>query len=250
MRVRVHLSGLRNAIIPVDYHYILSSWVYGTIRRGDEDIATELHYMKDVKPLTLSEIYAPGRVEGENIRMINDNGSFVFSSHRRDIVEAFVEGALMEPEIQLKNRRMMISSIEVLREPEFKRRMRFKTLSPIVVSVSRAEAKEDKRRFLYPTDQRWYVNLEKNIRRRFRKFAGEEYSGILRIRGIRHISSKRYNIKGTYVRASKVIFEIQGDERVIRMAYQSGFGERTAQGFGCVDVWKEKKELPHKPVLV
>ncbi len=236
MRVRLHISNVNGSQIPVDYHYLLSSWIYSAIRGGNEEIATYLHYQKDIKPYTFSELYLRGDVNGEMLHVKSDDGSIIFSSHRSDVVEAFVKGVLEEPVLKIGDEKMEISQVEVLKEPEFSNIMTFKTLSPIVVSVSRAEARVNKKRYLYPVDPRWYVNLEKNMKRRYRKFLGEEYSGKLEIEVVKYAKPKRYNIKGTYVRASKLTFRVRGDPEIIKINYQSGFGERTAQGFGCVEI--------------
>ena len=250
MRCRVTLGGMRGKGIPVDYHYFLSSSVYRWIKMGNEELAEYLHYSKDIKPFTFSEIYARGKVVDENITFSVERGSFIFSSHRRDIVEAFVEGALSSPVLKIKNEEFPVDKIEILKESEIKERMRFKTLSPIVISISRAEARENEKRYLYPTDTMWYANFEKNIKRRYEVFSGEKYEGKINVRVVNYQKPKKYKIKGGYVRASKLVFEILGNPEIIKIGYQSGFGERTAQGFGCVEVWKEKKEFPHKTVLV
>lgn len=239
MRVKITIGDLQERAIPIDYHYYLSSAIYAWMRSGNEEIAAKYHYSKDLKPFTFSEIFAHGINDNGSLKLTDEVGFLIFSSCFNEIVEAVVTGALGTGELRIKDASFPIVSIEVLKEPEFTGNMRFKTLSPIVVSKKIKKGEKDDHWELYPKDKEWYVLLERNLKKRLRLFTGEEYSGKINIRVLKFIKGKRYRILGGYVRASKIIFEISAPQNIIRIAYQSGFGERTGQGFGCVDVIKE-----------
>ncbi len=235
MRVRFEFNASPGSKIPIDYHYFLSSAVYGWMKEGNEEIAARYHYSKGLKPFTFSEIYLKGsKAEGEELLIKDEFASLTFSSIFPEVVEAVVSGALSSGKLSIKDVDFQLTGVKVLEEPEFTGRMRFKTLSPVAISVK----ENGKKRYLYPTEVEWYVYLEKNLRKRYRDFLGEEYSGRVEIKLIRMSKAKRYNILGGYVRAAKVEMEIRGSPEIIRVAYQSGIGEKTAQGFGCLEVLK------------
>ncbi|WP_337954323.1 CRISPR-associated endoribonuclease Cas6 [Aciduliprofundum sp. MAR08-339] len=244
VRIRIEFGEMADKIIPIDYHYYLFSAVYSWMRMGNEELATRYHYSKDLKPFTFSEIKVGAR-QIDNLLQIKESlGSLIFSSCFNDVVEAVVKGALMEGELKIKDVSFPITSIEVLEEPEFSKKMVFKTISPIVVSKPVRDKNGRYRHwFLYPNEVEWYVYLEKNIKRRLMLFDGEEYYGSMKIRVLESKKPKRYKIAGGYVRGSKVVFEISAPTKLIKIGYQSGFGERTGQGFGCVEIVKKPSRI-------
>ena len=147
-------------------------------------------------------------------------------------MEAFVTGVLSRGSVVIKKEIFPVKEIKVLREPEFNDRMRLKTLSPIVVSTSRTAVENGKKEDLLPNDEEWYIFFNKNLKKKYIQFFGKEKNEDLKIK-VFWSKPKRYNVPGP-VTAFKMEFEVQGDPELIKLGYQSGFGRRTAQGFGCV----------------
>ncbi len=236
MRVRIHIEKMKGRIIPVDYHYHLYSYVYRTIGNANPKLATEIHNMDGNKPYSFSEIENPGRIINKGnetlLKLHNNSGYFIFTTHREDIMEAFVTGVLSRGSVVIKKEIFPVKEIKVLREPEFNDRMRLKTLSPIVVSTSRTAVENGKKEDLLPNDEEWYIFFNKNLKKKYIQFFGKEKNEDLKIK-VFWSKPKRYNVPGP-VTAFKMEFEVQGDPELIKLGYQSGFGRRTAQGFGCV----------------
>ena len=236
MRVKIHMEKMKGCIIPVDYHYHLYSYVYRTIGDANPKLATEIHNMDGHKPYSFSEIENPGRIIKKDnetlLKLHNNSGYFIFTSHREDIMETFVTGVLSRGLVIIKEEKFPVKEIKVLKEPEFKDRMRLKTLSPIVVSTSRAAVEKGKKEDLLPTDEEWYTFFNKNLKKKYLQFFGKEKNEELKIK-IYWSKPKKYHVPGP-VTAFKMEFEVQGDPELIKLGYQSGFGRRTAQGFGCV----------------
>ena len=234
MRVRVRFA-VNNFTLPYDYHYALSSAIYGLIKVGDEILSAQLHYSRDIKLHTFSEIMASKRKICDEGIVIMDKASLVFSSPIHDVVRAFVEGILSMGFLSIEDSKMIVESVEVPKTPEFAPKMTMHTLSPIIVSTAVDEKNRMKKWYLMPDDPRWYVNLEKNLKQKYRKVYGKDVHGHVRINVI-HCKAKLYKIKGTPVRGAHMRFEISADPELIRLGYEAGFGEKCAQGFGCVDV--------------
>ncbi len=235
MRCRVKMENMQGITIPVDYHYPMYSYVYMAIGEGEPALATEIHNMQGYKPYSFSEIDNPGHVIGKNnLQLHNDVGSFIFTSHREDVMEAFVAGALKYGYVEIQKKRFPILEIKILKEPEFKNKMRFKTLSPIVISASREDTERGINKDLYPTDEEWYMFFNKNMKKKYFQFFGVEREEDLEIK-VLSARPKKYHVPGPAT-GFKMTFEISGDIELIKLGYQSGFGRRTAQGFGCVAV--------------
>ena len=239
MRCRITMGGMRGKSVPVDYHYLLSSYIYNAIREGDEQLAREIHDSLDFKPYTFSEIANPGHVENRITLIFNrEDGHLIFSTHRRDIMEALVTGVLSFGTVYVGSEMFPVQEVEILKEPEIKDRMRFKTLSPIVISPPRDVFEAGEKGELSPSDLRWYEIFNKNLKKKYLQFFGKERRGDVHVR-IYNSKYKKYHSPGP-VTAYKMEFEIHGDRELIKLGYQSGFGRRTAQGFGCVKEIKEK----------
>ncbi|MDK2954420.1 MAG: CRISPR-associated endoribonuclease Cas6, partial [Kosmotoga sp.] len=55
---------------------------------------------------------------------------------------------------------------------------------------------------------------------------------------------KRFEVKpGIFQRAWHLVFKAYGDEELIRVGYQAGFGEKNSLGFGMVKVDERKPRV-------
>ncbi len=244
MRLKIHLRG--GGVVPFDYHYHLSAAMYRFKKIANEYLATELHYSRDIKLFTFSEIMIPNRkITSRGIEMVDDYAYMIYSSPHKEYVKAVIEGMLSNPELIVGNNRFDIESIEVLPEPEVNwNDVVFKTLSPICVYTSYDGKKKTP---LYPTDTRWYVNLEKNIRHKYETVNGEAPKKFIKIETL-HFKPKRYlfekrrngkKMRG-YIYAVHGKFRFSGEPELIRLAYEAGAGERGALGFGCLEIYGDR----------
>ena len=246
MRVKIHLLG--SGILPFDYHYHLSSAMYRYKRIANEDLATRLHYSREIKTFTFSEIIVPNRKvhpkgsPNEGIEIKDNRAYLIYSSPSKDFVEAVVEGLLAEPELRVGKLKFTVDGVEILKNPDVEwHTVHFRTLSPIVMSTRNAEGKKVP---LLPDSKEWYVNLEKNIKHGYEVFYGEEPRGKVEIEALR-VKMKKYEFpkeKGGKIQAVHGHFIFRGSPELIRFAYEAGVGERGAMGFGCLEVVKDKND--------
>ena len=131
-------------------------------------LATNLHYSKEIKLFTFSELRGKMKASnGERMKIISDNISVIFSSPIKEYVSAFVEGCLKTSELRIGKLSFPVERVEILRKPEIKKRMKFKTLSPVVVSTGIKKGNKMDKWYLYPTDKNWYINIERNLRKKY-----------------------------------------------------------------------------------
>lgn len=232
MRVRIELHPLNDEPYPYDHHYSLSGVVYGWMKAADEVLSAELHYSREIKLFTFSELLCGERKATKGGILPLSSPYIIYSSPSADYVRAFVEGVLSRPEFHLGEARFAVERVEVLREPEFSGKATFRTLSPIVVSTMRDGGEKW---YLYPDSPKWYVNLERNLKRKYAMVHGAEAHGRLSV-NVLHAKPKKYEIKGSAVRGTHMRFTVEGPPELIRIGYRAGFGERGAMGFGCVEV--------------
>ena len=232
--------------MPFDYHYLLSSAMYHYKEIANRELAAKLHYSRSIKAYTFSEIIVPNRKirkeAPKGIEILDDYSYIIYTSPVKEYVEAVVEGMLSEPTLRVGRLKFIVERIEVLETPNVSwDNVLFRTISPIVLYTSSDGKRKDKP--LFPSDTRWYVNLEKNIKHSYEETYGEAPRGKIVIETL-HSKPKKYlfrkvengEMKEGAIHAVHGHFRFRGTPELIRFAYESGVGERGAQGFGCVDV--------------
>ncbi|MDY9922310.1 MAG: CRISPR-associated endoribonuclease Cas6 [Methanobacterium sp.] len=207
---------------------------------ADLDLASQLHASQDFKHFTFSQINIPRRRPSKN-GLISKNGKFHFyiSSPHDYLIQSMVEGYLEDPEINFKGDRFRVEQVELLKQPDFKKKMKMKTMSPVIVRIKR----EDGRIWdLNPGDLRFYTALQQNLIRKYNSFYGD-YNGdefVKIVLDMDSVKRKRITIEKssmeTYHRAYLMHFEVEADERLVKFVYDTGLGEKNSMGFGMVEM--------------
>jgi CRISPR-associated endoribonuclease Cas6 len=237
MRLKISLSSTKaNYLIPFNYNHILSAIIYRKI--ADLDLAAKLHFSKDFKFFTFSQIYFS---DWKRIKqgIISKDGklSFYISSPNDNLIKSLVEGHLENTEVDFKGTKLLVEQIELLKKPEFKEKMKMRTMSPVSASIKREIDGKLKIWDLGPGDERFYESVQKNLLNKYVSFYGDfDGSKWVRLRpDMKTAKRRRIEIKGDFHRGYMMEFEMEADVRLIRFAYDCGLGERNSMGFGMVE---------------
>ncbi len=255
----------KNYIIPINYHYPLSSVFYRIFSYGSPEFATWLHdngYINQRgKPLRLfnfSKIFfSQYKVEGN---CIHASGllKIIFSSPLDDsIVPAFIDGILNTRNIIISNKqygaKFKIHNVIKIPPPFFIHDMKYIALSPIVSSIVRES--EDGKKSIYffkPGDKDLTYQLKKNLISKYSLIYRQNYNEIIHLNldfdyinrygGSKKIT-KLITIKEgeddeTKVRGFVCPIEISANPKMQKIVYECGLGERNSMGFGMVDVYR------------
>jgi len=173
---------------------------------------------------------------------VRGNVYFEFSSPKKDIVVALVNGLLEKGEVEIADAELILSSIEVLKEKEIGNKENFITLSPISVTTVKGSNGYRKIVDLYPDEPKFYENLRKNLIKKYTLLYGKEPENKeLDIKVIK-AKPKRIKIKNTYHRCVEMVFKARGSRELLQMGYQAGFGERNSMGFGMVKAARRSRK--------
>lgn len=237
MRIKVSLNG--RGLIPFNYNLALAGAVYGSIKRVNTDLASKIHSSTDYKYFTFSLLQIPKRKVSPQGIYVVDGCYFLVSSPVREIVTCFLEGILEKPEVRIGRVHFDVITVEILKMPEFNGKATFSTVSPIIVRTAQEENGRLRIIDLYPTDAKFYENLKNNLTKKYKELHKEEK---VNITFSAPFSTKfmRIQIKDTYHRASLMKFEAEGDSELLKLGYETGFGEKNSMGFGMVQITKEK----------
>ncbi len=238
MRLKITLSsGSTNYLIPYNYNHILSAIIYKKI--ADLDLAAKLHFSKDYKFFTFSQIYVPQfKLTKKGVLSRDGKLEFYISSPNDDLIKSLVEGHLENSEVNFKGDKLLVEQIELLKQPLFNEYMKMKTISPVMARIKREVDGKLKIWDLGPGDERFYESVQKNLINKYIKFYGDfDGDRWVKIRpNMESAKRRRIDIKGNFHRGFMMNFEIEADQRLVEFAYDCGLGEKNSMGFGMVEI--------------
>ncbi len=257
MRIRITLEriGHRN-VLPINYMYPLSAWIYQVINRADEEYASFLHDQgyakagKRFKFFTFSSLQIPRFQVLKNtdrICILSEEVEIILSFYTDRIADKFILGLFNKQHFRLGDR---ISQVEfnvkniVWMPCEIPQNtLTFRTLSPLVVSRKNSRGLDD----YYPPTQDGYESLLfKNLLDKYMVSGGTlnpdwyespmEFRLLTTIPKPRLITLKDHTPASTKVKGYLFDFELTAPKELLEIGLMGGFGRYNAEGFGCCEV--------------
>jgi len=263
MRLKISLkaSNTRLNILPINYQYELSAWIYHTIHFANPEFSEWLHEKgystgaQRFKFFTFSNLEIPHggyKVEGDRLRLLAETCSLQISFLIENAALPFITGIFQNQRFTLGDNISLVQfdvqQIERLPDLVFNNEMTFTTLSPIVIGKSRLSEGGTGTAYLSPEDKDYERLFFQNLRR---KVAINNASAILsnselaecRFELIGSARKKGIVIKAHTSKETKVIgysykFKISAPSAWIKVGYYAGFGEKNSEGMGCVGISK------------
>ncbi|MGB9773830.1 MAG: CRISPR-associated endoribonuclease Cas6 [Bacteroidota bacterium] len=250
--------------IPLNYHYYLSSIVYNWIEQSSPAYSEFLHksgfspdgLVRRFKHFCFSQLMVAYREidkEQRRLRILSPVVRWYISMPIDETLQHIVIGIFEKQEfyIDREYNRFIVERVETLPEPQWERRMKFRMLSPVSVSVPEERNGRLMAHYLRADDPRLSEALRKNIINKYRSIYNgelhdtefnceldEEY---IAARGGPERISKLITIKEgksdeTKIRGFLCPLTIEGNPDLIKLAYESGLGEKNSLGFGMIEV--------------
>nr|3PKM_A Chain A, Cas6 protein [Pyrococcus furiosus]3PKM_X Chain X, Cas6 protein [Pyrococcus furiosus] len=220
--------------VPYNHQYYLQGLIYNAIKSSNPKLATYLHEVKGPKLFTYSLFMAEKREHPKGLPYFlgYKKGFFYFSTCVPEIAEALVNGLLMNPEVRLWDERFYLHEIKVLREPKKFNGSTFVTLSPIAVTVVRKGKSYD----VPPMEKEFYSIIKDDLQDKYVMAYGDKPPSEFEME-VLIAKPKRFRIKpGIYQTAWHLVFRAYGNDDLLKVGYEVGFGEKNSLGFGMVKV--------------
>jgi CRISPR-associated endoribonuclease Cas6 len=259
MRIKLTLRAVNEKTsIPLNYNHAVSAMIYKTVAESSPEFAEELHergFMSEnrqFKLFTFSRIETKAAFVDRSASRIVLNNPYVnlqVSSPVAEFLNNFVRGLFARQSFRIDKAEFVLADSETLDEPEFSEEMHFRALSPITEAVRN---KENKIEYLTPKDD-WSELITRNLRRKYEAFYGVS----LRNADVELIWDKNYFAdERNYKRAAKLIalpnknnprepikvrgwlapFTLRGNVALIKLGFETGFGNKNSMGFGMARV--------------
>lgn len=262
MRLKLTLQHYPNQVLPVNYQYLIASWIYRTLGNANSEYATRLHEEgydfagKTYKLFTYSTLHPKWfdlNKRAETFTLAQGPTELVLSFHMQDALQHFVVGLFKDQRFSLESGRRFradfeITGIETLPKPTFHKTMRFRTITPIC--LSRNEEGKTHAQYLPPELPEYGELLIQNLMRKYRAafadvaatsdmpnleyFAYSNTSFHL----LNRPKSKLLAIKGVKMRGWLFDFELTAPRELLEVGYFGGFGVGcSGLGMGMVRIF-------------
>ncbi len=253
MRFTINLQPIGNKpVMPINYQYLFSSWVYKTISKADADFAEQLHNkgysdgLRNFKLFSFSRLMVRKPKPQPQGRLTFAPAVFPveLSFYLDEIFRPFIMGLFSGAEGQVVDKYggidFSVQEIQRMPEPEWKPTMCFETLSPVHVNLRR-----DKNfiRHLSPFDADFKLAVFDNLVHKYN--AAHPDSDItfelddFRFELASNANKRRIIIKEHLPEATSLIgydfkCRITAPAELMRIAYHAGLGKSNAMGLGLL----------------
>ena len=257
MRLELTLQHPPNQALPINYQYLIASWIYRILGNADADFAKQLHNHgydfggKKYKLFSFSTL-RPKWFDIDHqrsiFRLTKSPTKITLSFYVDEAVQHFVMGLFKDQIFELSSGRFSanfnVSGIEMLPKPNFEKTMRFRTQTPIC--VSRNVDGLPHAHYASPDEEGYGTLLVQNLVRKRHalepQIAGAtERSAELdfpyEFKLLSKPKSKLLSIKGIQMRGYLFDFELMVPEDLMELGYFGGMGEKNSSlGMGMVKV--------------
>jgi CRISPR-associated endoribonuclease Cas6 len=246
-------------LLPINYQYELSAWIYKVLNLGDASFSAWLHNQgydfkgRHYKLFTFSRLQVPQfKIQQDRLHILSESVSVLLSFYTPVSAETFITGLFRQQQFRLGDEKSQVAfevtNISAEPGPEFNGKARFRLLSPVCVSTSRLQNGKAMPLYLAPETTEFKKILSENLLHKYTA-GGLGKVGIhpaiteagIQLHLLNTPVSKLITIKAntpqqTKVRGYLFDFELQAPTAFLEAGYYAGFGEKNSLGFGCAEV--------------
>lgn len=245
-------SGKGKALLPLNYQYELSAWIYRVVKKGNDEFAAWLHDRgysdgsKTFKLFSFSHLRVPVyRILGDRMELQCERVTCVVSFCTVEIIESFMVGVFKNAVFTLGDScsrvAFQVENVNVCSPVKFCGKAEFQALSPIFVD-RHLQGRKAAATHLIPGDPLFEQLVHHNLVEKYRLLYGKlppDNWAITRFRLLtsprpKVITIKRFSPQSTRLRCYFCSFELTGEPELLEIAYYAGIGRQNSQGFGCI----------------
>lgn len=245
----------RQRMLPMDYQYYLSAWIYKVIGQADPEFSDFLHsqgYLNGHKSFKLFG-YSPlsfGKPilwKEKSLFEIQENQLSVnISFHLAEAAEKFIIGLFNNQQVYVGDRfnGLDLTAVGVERLPAFctGETVVYRAMSPVVVSILPEGKKYPD--YLNPENESYEALLRQNLVNKFNSISGNVSIGTIptfrfELRSSprsKLITIKPYTPEQSKVRGFVFDFALTCPVEIHQFIQATGIGEKNSMGFGWVEV--------------
>lgn len=235
------LEAKNDLLLPLHYNHIIQKLIYDLL---DEKYAAFLHNEgfnyngKKFQLFTFSRLVIENKeVYREAIRIKPGKVYLTVSSIDERFIFNIVDGLLREKAVKFQEGTFYLQNIFARKNLAAKKIVGL-TISPVVVTKGNTNKPVD---FYSPKDNEFLEVIKNNLKFKYAAYYKEEYEGDL---DVKFLDDKK--IKRVVAKYKKWPYEgylggfiVEGDTKIVDIAYSCGIGNKNAQGFGCLELFSD-----------
>ncbi|SDF01242.1 CRISPR-associated endoribonuclease Cas6 [Thermoanaerobacter thermohydrosulfuricus] len=241
MRLKIVLEAENDLLLPLHYNHLIQKVIYSLL---DEKYADFLHNEgfnyngKKFQLFTFSRLVIENKeVYREAIRIKPGKVYLTVSSMDERFIFSIVDGLLKEKAVKFQEGTLYLQNIFARKNLVAKKIVGL-TISPVVVTKGGTDKPVD---FYSPRDSEFLEVIRNNLKFKYAAYYKEEYKGDL---NVKLLDDKK--IKRVVAKYKKWPYEgylggfiVEGDTKIVDIAYSCGIGNKNAQGFGCLELFSD-----------
>lgn len=249
-KLTLELTDKTKNVLPVNYQYELSGWIYKVIHQGNPLFSEWLHnngFMNEKKQFrlfTFSRLSIPKlKLQDDRLIIQSPVMRVIISMLPPISMQNFITGIFADQEFVLGDSisqvPLKVVLIEALPEPVFNDTAIFNSLSPVIISHKGIQNRYAQ--YLVPGSPLYKELFQKNLNEKWLAYYKVPFQLKDPVPGFELLSEPKKNgviIKAGTAEQSKIIgysykFRLSLPAELIRFGYYTGFGEKNSLGFGC-----------------
>jgi len=240
MRIALKISSSKERIVlPLNYNYYLQSFLYASISPG---LASFLHdkgfeYEKrSFKMFTFSKLMGRHEIKNGTITFTMPV-KLIISSPLERFVSELANTMLSSSNLKLCGEDVYVEELSVLGKPEIKSRMEIEMITPVVAYSTLLTPEGKKKTYYYnPLEPEFAELIDRNLRKKYEAFYGKKPRA--RKTSIKPIffNERILKYRDNVIKGYTGRFIIDGNRKLIELAYDCGLGSKNSQGFGMFDL--------------
>jgi CRISPR-associated endoribonuclease Cas6 len=239
MRIKVTLSSEKPILLSTSYNRSVQGLIYSLLEENFRNILHDIGYVsgkRAFKLFTFSRLFGKFARRGDVIEFDRRVALFV-SSPIEKIIEQISKG-LVGGVVQLETNKLRVESIDFLKKPPISSPITVRTLSPITVYSTLYSAEGSKKTYYYSPFEKEFVEIIRSNLLKKAKILNVSSSGNFELESDGRQKEIFLSFKGTLVRGWIGNFRLTGDQSLISIGYEAGFGNKNSAGFGMIEVLK------------
>ncbi|GAF02864.1 CRISPR-associated endoribonuclease Cas6 [Saccharicrinis fermentans] len=247
----------KQRMLPMDYQYYISAWIYKVLKQADADFANFLHnkgYGKGDSDTKLYKLFCFSRLNFGKPKMWKEKKLFEISTHEiklqisfdvNEVACNFIKGLFMAQEFYLGDKfngiDFTVANVAALSEPEFTETMRYRLQTPWVVSYQKENDKYPS--YLSPKDELFEGLSMKHLIEKYNNTHHDLFiePDQIKVKRLNDFKRSGFVIKPDTPQQSRIVgnlfdFELYAPVDVHKMIWNAGVSEKSSSGFGWVEV--------------
>ena len=256
-KITFHRTG-RQRMLPMDYQYYLSAWIYKVIGQADHEFANFLHSEgytdgnRRFKLFNYSQLDFGKPILWKEKALFEIHADKIFlqtSFHLNDTAEKFIIGLFNNQQVyigdQFNGIDLTVGQIERLSDNALIGTVHYRAVSPVVISILNEGDKYAQ--YLSPDHVEYAGLLKRHLRHKHHTTPGsvplpEDFDFHFSLKSATRsklITIKPYTPLQSKVRGFMYDFSMKAPVEIHQMVWSCGIGEKNSTGFG----WVERRDF-------